>query len=83
MIPIVTVVGLYFNVAFGSSIIIEMVFNRPGIGRIIVEAILQRDYTLVQSSLIILSTFIIMVNTITDLTYTLIDPRISLSKKGR
>jgi peptide/nickel transport system permease protein len=81
LIPIVTVVGLYFNVALGSSIIIEVIFNRPGIGRILVEAILQRDYTLVQSTLVVLSLFIILVNTVTDMVYTAIDPRITLSER--
>lgn len=81
LIPIVTVVGLYFNIALGSSIILEVVFNRPGIGRILVESILQRDYPLVQSTLVILSLFIITINTITDLIYTAIDPRISLADK--
>ena len=81
LIPIVTVVGLYFNIALGSSIILEVVFNRPGIGRILVESILQRDYPLVQSTLVVLSLFIITINTITDLIYTAIDPRISLADK--
>ncbi|KKK98039.1 hypothetical protein LCGC14_2646750, partial [marine sediment metagenome] len=82
LVPIVTVIGLYFNVALGSSIIIEVVFNRPGVGRILVEAILQRDYPLVQSTLVVLSFFIITVNTLTDLIYTAIDPRISLTEKS-
>ena len=81
LVPIVTVIGLYFNVAIGSSIIIEVVFNRPGVGRILVEAILQRDYPLVQSTLVVLSLFIISVNMITDLVYAAIDPRIKLTGK--
>ncbi|MHC4270968.1 MAG: ABC transporter permease [Planctomycetota bacterium] len=80
LVPIVTVIGLYFNVALGSSIIIEVVFNRPGVGRILVEAILQRDYPLVQSTLVVLSLFIITVNTLTDLIYAAIDPRIKLTE---
>jgi ABC-type dipeptide/oligopeptide/nickel transport system permease component len=46
-----------------------------------VEAILQRDYTLVQSTLVVLSLFIILVNTVTDMVYTAIDPRITLSER--
>lgn len=76
LIPVVTVVGLYFGLVIGNSVLIELVFNRPGLGKLIVEALTQRDYTLLQGLIITYSFFIILANMITDLTYGLMDPRV-------
>lgn len=77
LISIVTVTGIYFGVLLGGSILTETVFTRPGLGKFLVEAIQSRDYTAIEGGLIIYSIIIVVVNLIVDLTYGLIDPRIS------
>ena len=76
LIPIVTVIGLYLGLLIGNSVLTEIVFNRPGLGKLIVEALSQRDYTLLQGLMIVFAFFIVLVNMLTDLTYGLIDPRV-------
>lgn len=80
LIPIVTVVGLYFGTLIGNSVLTEIVFTRPGLGKLILGALNSRDYTLLQGLMIIFAGFVILVNTITDLIYGLVDPRVSLNK---
>jgi len=76
MIPVVTVVGLYLGILIGNSVLTEIVFNRPGLGRLIVGALNQRDYTMLQGMMVIYTLIVVVVNLLTDLTYGLIDPRI-------
>ncbi len=76
MIPVVTVVGLYLGILIGNSVLTEIVFNRPGLGRLIVGALNQRDYTMLQGMMVIYTLLVVLVNLLTDLTYGLIDPRI-------
>jgi ABC-type dipeptide/oligopeptide/nickel transport system permease component len=75
-LPVVTVVGLYFGILIGNSVLTEIVFSRPGLGKIIVGALNQRDYTMLQGLMVIYCFLIVVVNLITDLTYGLIDPRV-------
>jgi len=79
LIPVVTVVGLYVGILIGNSVLTEIVFNRPGLGKIIVGALNQRDYTMLQGLMVIYCFLIVVVNLITDLTYGLIDPRVNQS----
>ena len=79
LIPVVTVVGLYLGILIGNSVLTEIVFNRPGLGKLIVGALSQRDYTMLQGLMVIYTFIIIIVNLITDLTYGLIDPRVKYS----
>jgi len=74
--PVVTVVGLYVGILIGNSVLTEIVFNRPGLGKIIVGALNQRDYTMLQGLMVIYCFLIVVVNLITDLTYGIIDPRV-------
>jgi len=74
--PVVTVVGLYIGILIGNSVLTEIVFNRPGLGSIIVAALNNRDYTMLQGLMVIYCFLIVVVNLITDLTYGLIDPRV-------
>lgn len=76
LIPIVTVVGLYFGTLIGNSVLTEIIFNRPGLGKLILGALNARDYTLLQGLMIIFAVCVIIVNTLTDLAYGLIDPRV-------
>lgn len=75
-LPVVTVVGLYIGILIGNSVLTEIVFNRPGLGKIIVGALNQRDYTMLQGLMVIYCFLIVVVNLLTDLTYGLIDPRV-------
>jgi ABC-type dipeptide/oligopeptide/nickel transport system permease component len=75
-IPIVTVVGLYVGILLGNSVLTEIVFNRPGLGKVIVGALNQRDYTMLQGLMVIYCVLIVVVNTATDLLYGVIDPRV-------
>lgn len=79
LIPIITVVGLYFGTLIGNSVLTEIIFNRPGLGKLIVGALNARDYTLLQGLMIIFAICVIMVNTLTDLAYGLVDPRVKFA----
>ena len=79
MIPVVTVIGLYLGILIGNSVLTEIVFNRPGLGRLIVGALNQRDYPMLQGMMVIYTLMVVVVNLLTDLTYGLIDPRIKYS----
>jgi len=72
----VTVVGLYLGILIGNSVLTEIVFNRPGLGKLIVGALGQRDYTMLQGLMVVFAFIILFVNLLTDLTYGLIDPRV-------
>ncbi|MGN6099270.1 MAG: ABC transporter permease [Bosea sp. (in: a-proteobacteria)] len=76
LIPIITVVGLYFGTLIGNSVLTEIIFNRPGLGKLIIGALNARDYTLLQGLMIIFAICVIIVNTLTDLAYGLVDPRV-------
>lgn len=78
-ISIVTFLGLQFGNLIGGLVIIELVFNWPGMGTLSIEAISQRDYPLLQATVSILAILIVVVNLTVDLVYGLIDPRIRVS----
>ncbi|MFC7397447.1 ABC transporter permease [Chelatococcus sp. GCM10030263] len=77
LVTIVTLVGLYATITVGSSVVIEVVFSRPGVGQLIVGAITQSDYTVVQGAVIFYAAFVGIVNLAVDIAYAFIDPRIS------
>ena len=76
LIPVITIVGLYLGVLVGNSVLTEIVFNRPGLGKLILSALDERDYSLLQGLMVIYAFIIVLVNLITDLTYGMVDPRI-------
>ena len=76
MLPTITLMGLNFGYLLSGAIIIETVFARPGIGRLIVEAILNKDFPVVQGAVLLTATVYLLVNLLTDISYSLIDPRI-------
>jgi ABC-type dipeptide/oligopeptide/nickel transport system permease component len=69
-------VGLYLGVLIGNSVLTEIVFNRPGLGKLIVNSLNQRDYTMLQGLMVVYAFIIVVVNLLTDLTYGLVDPRV-------
>lgn len=78
MIPVITIVGLQLGALFGGAIITEVVFSYPGVGRLLILAILRRDYPLVQGTILIIALSYIIINWITDIICSQVDPRIRL-----
>jgi ABC-type dipeptide/oligopeptide/nickel transport system permease component len=76
MIPVITAIGLYTGTILGGAILTETVFNRPGLGKLLLGAIKQRDYNLIQSGLVVFAFIVVAVNLLVDLTYSLFDPRV-------
>ncbi len=76
LIPVITVVGLQLGRLLGGTVIIEQIFQWPGIGQLIVRAIDTRDYVLVQGAVLVLAFFFIMANLAVDLLYAVVDPRL-------
>ncbi len=77
MLPIVSITGFWTASLIGDSVLTEVIFARPGLGKMLVGAILQRDYTALQSIMVIYAAFVVAINLVTDLTYGLLDPRIT------
>jgi peptide/nickel transport system permease protein len=82
MIPVVTVMGLQFGNLITSAIVIENVFVLPGIGRLIFQAIANRDLIVVRDVVMLLSAMVILINFLIDLLYAWIDPRIKTVAAG-
>jgi len=76
LIPFVTVAGLQIGFLLSGSVIVEVVFSWPGVGRLVVDSIGQRDYPVVQAAVVVLSAALILINLVVDVLYGLIDPRI-------
>ena len=75
-VPIVTVIGIGVALLIGGVVITETVFNLPGIGRLVVDAISKRDYPIIQGVILLFSGVYVIINLLVDLSYTLLDPRI-------
>lgn len=78
LIPIITLLGLRIGGVVGGSVVVEIVFARPGLGRLMVDSILARDYPVVQGVMVVLTTCIILGNLLADILYAVVDPRIKL-----
>lgn len=74
--PILTIVGLNFGYLLGGTVLIETVFARPGLGKLLVDAILARDYPVAQGVTFVIACSFILINLLTDLAYGLVDPRV-------
>jgi ABC-type dipeptide/oligopeptide/nickel transport system permease component len=79
LIPIVSLVGIFAISLIGSSVLVEEVFARPGLGKLMVGATKQKDYTSLQSIMVVYACIIVVINLITDILYTAIDPRVRYS----
>ena len=79
-ISIFTIVGLSVGTLFGGSVVIETVFRFPGLGKLGMDAILNRDYPVIQGFVLLTSTIYVVTNLITDVCYHLIDPRTAVQK---
>jgi peptide/nickel transport system permease protein len=78
LIPVVTVFGLQFGNLLAGAVIVETVFSRPGLGRVIVGGILAKDFPLVQGTVLFVATAYVLINVVVDVTYAYVDPRIRI-----
>jgi len=76
LIPVVTIFGLQFGSLLARAVIVETVFSRPGLGRLIVGGILAKDFPLVQGTVLFVATAYVVINVLVDVAYAFIDPRI-------
>lgn len=76
LLPVITVAGLQFGSLLGGAIITEKIFERPGLGTLLLEGISERNYPVVQGTVLVIAIAYVTVNTLVDLTYGLVDPRI-------
>ena len=83
LVPFITILGLEVGWLLGGSVIIENVFALPGMGRLAMNAILQRDYNLVQGVVLVLAALFILINLVVDLMCAVLDPRIRLSESSK
>jgi ABC-type dipeptide/oligopeptide/nickel transport system permease component len=79
LIPVVTVLSLHFGALLGGAIIVESVFARPGLGRLAVNAILNRDFPVVQGVVLVSAVVYVFINLLAEFVYTLLDPRVARS----
>jgi len=75
-IPVVTVIGQQFSVLLGGTVIVEVIFLQPGVGSLMLDAVLLRDYTLIQGAVLFFAGVIVVTNLLVDLSYAWLDPRI-------
>jgi ABC-type dipeptide/oligopeptide/nickel transport system permease component len=76
LIPVVTVIGLQYGFLLGGAVVTETIFAWPGVGRLAITAILQRDYPVVQGCVLLVATLFVLINLGVDLLYGWLDPRI-------
>ena len=81
LIPTITFFGLQFGALLGGAVIIEQVFSWPGVGRMLIHAISQRDFPVIQGTVFFLAILMVLINFIVDIIYGFLDPRIRISKK--
>jgi peptide/nickel transport system permease protein len=76
LIPVVTILGFQVGIIFGGSVLIETVYNIPGMGRLLTNAVFEQDYQIVQAGVLITATFVVLANLLVDISYGWFDPRI-------
>lgn len=78
LLPLTTGLGLSTLATLSGSVAIEMVFNRPGIGKLLISAIAERDYAVIQGGVVVFAMFVVIINLLMDLLYIIVDPRIRM-----
>jgi len=76
LLPVITIIGLQFGSLLSGAIIVENVFSRPGLGSTLLSAILERNYPVVQGTVLVIATIYVLVNILVDVAYGFVDPRI-------
>lgn len=79
LIPVVSIVGLRFGGLLAGTVLVESVFGIPGLGRLVVDAVVLRDYPMIQGAILVIAAVFILINTMTDILYGVINPRIRVS----
>jgi len=76
LIPVLTVVGVNMGLILGNVVIIEIVFSRPGLGKLLIGSVMDRDFAVIQSTIVIFAGFITLINLLTDIAYGVVNPKI-------
>lgn len=76
LLPLTTGMGLSLLATLSGSVAIELVFNRPGIGKLLISAIAERDYAVIQGGVVVFAMFVVLINLVMDLVYIVVDPRV-------
>ena len=76
LIPITTVVGIIVSLLISGSVVTETLFSIPGMGQLLTQAVLSRDYPMVQGGLLLVTAFLVLINIGVDVCYALLDPRV-------
>ena len=76
LIPIVTVIGIIVSLLLSGAVVTEALFSIPGIGQLLTQAVLNRDYPMVQGGLLLVTTFLVLINITVDTLYAVLDPRV-------
>lgn len=79
LLPVITIAGINLGVLMGGTVVLEMVFNWPGLGRLIVQGVTERDYPIVQAGVVLIAVLFVAINFIVDMLYAVLDPRVRLS----
>ena len=82
LIPVVTVAGIQFGYLLNGAVVVEIVFARPGLGTLVIDALFDRDYPVIQAATLVIAALFVGINFLVDVTYRYIDPRIDL-RRGR
>jgi peptide/nickel transport system permease protein len=83
LIPVITIFGVSLGSLLGGTVIIEVLFSYPGIGKLVVDAIVRRDYPVIQGYILFMGLFVAIINILVDLSYRYLDPEIRLKEGGR
>jgi peptide/nickel transport system permease protein len=79
LLPVITIAGINLGVLMGGTVVLEMVFNWPGLGRLIVQGVTERDYPIVQAGVVLIAMLFVVINFAVDVLYAVVDPRVRLS----
>jgi peptide/nickel transport system permease protein len=82
LIPVITVAGIQFGYLLNGAVVVEIVFARPGLGKLVIDALFDRDYPVIQAATLVIAALFVGINFLVDVTYRYIDPRIDL-RRGR
>jgi peptide/nickel transport system permease protein len=83
LIPVITVAGIQFGYLLNGAVVVEIVFARPGLGKLVIDALFDRDYPVIQAATLVIAALFVGINFLVDVTYRYIDPRIDLQRRRR
>ena len=83
LVPVITVAGIQFGYLLNGAVVVEIVFARPGLGKLVIDALFDRDYPVIQATTLVIAALFVGINFLVDVTYRYIDPRIDLERRRR